>query len=219
MPASATATVRAAAARLRRAEPRRAGGCGAGIPEPSWHRCAACATASRARCIGLAVGDALAAATQYRRPGSFARGGRPARRRSLRPAARRLERRHGDGAVPRGEPGRARGLRRPGPARALPPLAARGLPVGDRPVPGHHAATGARTGRGAVARAALRRHRTIPRSSIPSRCRASHRWSCMHSPIPEQALRYAAESARASPARRRWCSMPAGCSPPCCTRR
>ena len=49
---------------------------------------------------GLAVGDALAAATQFRRPGSFAAVARPPRRRSLRPAARRLERRYRHGAVP-----------------------------------------------------------------------------------------------------------------------
>ena len=66
--------------------------------------------------LGLAVGDALARGDPVPPPGQFTPVGRHARRRSVRPAARRLERRHRHGAVPGREPARAGRLRcaRPG---------------------------------------------------------------------------------------------------------
>ena len=75
--------------------------------------------------VGLAVGDALAAATQYLKPGTFAPIGDLIGRRSVRPAARRLERRHGDGAVSRRKPARMRALRPARPGGALPATGSR----------------------------------------------------------------------------------------------
>ena len=77
--------------------------------------------------VGLAVGDALAAHTQFRKPGSFARGRRPARGRAIRPAAGRLDRRYRDGAAAGRKPARAGRIRCARPGATFRPLAAGGF--------------------------------------------------------------------------------------------
>src|SRR5207302_214286 len=80
-----------------------------------------------------------------------------ARRWTLRPAPRRLERRHRNGAVSCREPARVRGLRWPRSGRALSPLAARGVSVLHRAVPRDHRRHGPRAGACAMAPAAVLR--------------------------------------------------------------
>ena len=108
--------------------------------------------------LGLAVGDAVAAATQYRRPGRFT------------PVGDMLG--GGPFDLPRGawsddtamalclaesllERERLRCAR---PGGALPPLAARRLPVGHRPVSGNHGEHRAGAGDGAMAPAGFLRN-------------------------------------------------------------
>ena len=81
-------------------------------------RRAACASAFSAHCSASHSAMRLPRPTSSA-PGPLRPGGRHARRRTVRPAARRLERRHRDGAVSGGEPARVRRLRRARPGGAL----------------------------------------------------------------------------------------------------
>ena len=163
--------------------------------------------------VGLAVGDALAAHTQFRKPGSFAAVGRPARRRPVRPAARRLDRRHRHGAAAGRKPARARGFRRARPGAALRALAARGLWQRHRAMRGHLGQRGAGAGDGAVQAPAVRRlarPRTARQGPAVARRAGRHVLLRRCAGRGGQGRRGGAASRR----RRPWCSIACGCWPP-----
>ena len=117
--------------------------------------------------------DADAAPGQLSRRCSDLLGGGP-----LRPAARRLDRRHGDGAVPRREPARERvASTRATRSRATRAGSARATCRRPASASASRASARARWPRrsGGARRSPAR---TTRRSSTPSRCRASRRWSC-----------------------------------------
>ncbi len=88
--------------------------------------------------VGLAVGDAVAAATQFRRPGSFTPVGDMLGGGPFDLPRGRLDRRHLHGTLSGRQPPRMQRVRCPRPDGALPPLAAGGLSRRDRSLRRHH---------------------------------------------------------------------------------
>ncbi len=146
--------------------------------------------------LGLAVGDAVAAATQYRQPGTFTPigdliGGGPFE-------------------LPRGGWSddtamalcladsllASRRLRCPRPGGALQALAARRLPVGHRPMPRHHGQHRPCARRGELAAPGLRRFACPRRSSIRSPSRGSLPVVMFSLAAEQEAVQLASEAAR-----------------------
>ena len=167
--------------------------------------------------LGLAVGDALAAATQFRKPGSFTAvgdllGGGPfdlprggwsddtAMTLCLAESFAEREEFDAHDQVVRYSRWQREGY-----------LSATGQCLAS--LPRRRARLPPRTG--AVNPSQVR---TIPRSSMRSRCPELQRWFCRRIPRPHRPWP-GPKRLPVSPARRRWFSTPAGCWPRCCMRR